>query len=353
MNSSDMLLIYASIASSLMIITSSLIRSHKRREIKYPLSVDTEYVELDEIRKYLNTPLKGLVPDYGKSGKLIPVKLTVPLIPKELSNVWYCRKLGCGGWGCAYLCKDEKGNEVVFKVPKGLEGLIEGGEVPTVSIKAIKRIHKEVKIITKLRHPNILRLLGYGLNTPILIYEFANFGSLYWQLSKGWKPSLRDVILIGMQVGDALRYIHGRGLVHGDIKPSNIFIKDGVVKVGDFSSIVKLASQTTPQSSYGFTLGFRAPEQVFYDLRKLSSELGIESRIDTYQLGNLLLYLLTGRSIDGEDITKSQIVNEVIKDVDYPPLRKVIIKALEPMPTKRPSCEEVVRRLLKIYYRLK
>ncbi|RLG87582.1 MAG: hypothetical protein DRO18_03085, partial [Thermoprotei archaeon] len=114
-----MLLIYASIASSLMIITSSLIRSHKRREIKYPLGVDTEYVELDEIRKYLNTPLKGLVPDYGKSGKLIPVKLTVPLIPKELSNVWYCRKLGCGGWGCAYLCKDEKGNEVVFKVPKG------------------------------------------------------------------------------------------------------------------------------------------------------------------------------------------------------------------------------------------
>ncbi|OYT47696.1 MAG: hypothetical protein B6U85_04725 [Desulfurococcales archaeon ex4484_42] len=85
----------------------------------------------------------------------------------------------------------------------------------------------------------------------------------------------------------------------------------------------------------------------------MSSELSIESRIDTYQLGNLLLYLLTGRSIDGEDITKSQIVNEVIKDVDYPPLREVIIKALEPMPTKRPSCEEVVRRLLKIYYRLK
>ena len=135
--------------------------------------------------------------------------------------------------GCAYLCRQE-GREVVFKVPKGFESIFEGGFVPTVHARLLRRVRDEADVIRALKHPNVLRVLGVGRVAPVLAYEFGDGGSVEWQLSHGWVPSLRGVLLLGVQVGDALRYIHSRGLVHGDVKPGNVFFVGGVVKVSDY-----------------------------------------------------------------------------------------------------------------------
>jgi tRNA A-37 threonylcarbamoyl transferase component Bud32 len=311
-----------------------------------------EKVGLEEIIPFRNIPLKNLVSGYGcSSSKVFKVNLLSPTVPKEFEGVWDCCLLGCGGWGCAYLAT--RGNEkIVIKVPRGFESVIEGGiEAPTSHEALLKKIRSETEIMGSLNHPNIIKFLGASSRIPLVIYEFADYGSLYWQIIKGWRPSLRDVVLIGIQLGDALRYIHSRGLIHGDIKPSNVFIKNGVAKLGDFSSTVKLLSSVSI-SKLSYTVGFRAPEQVYLELKRKAKELGVENRIDIYQLGNLLLYILTGESIDGEDADDEKLVMEKLSMIPNEELRAILAEALKLEPDKRSSAEEFTKKLYNIWRKI-
>jgi hypothetical protein len=315
-----------------------------------PITVK-EKVGLDEIIPLRNIPLKNLVSGYGCSSKRFKVNLSSTTVPKEFEGVWDCCLLGCGGWGCAYLAT--RGNEkIVIKVPRGFESVIEGSiEAPTSHDALLKKIRSETEIMGSLNHPNIIKFLGSSSRIPLVIYEFADYGSLYWQLIKGWRPSLRDAVLIGIQLGDALRYIHSRGLIHGDIKPSNVFIKNGVAKLGDFSSTVKLLSSVSI-SKLPYTVGFRAPEQVFLELKRKARELGVENRIDIYQLGNLLLYILTGESIDGEDAEDEKYVMEKLSMIPNEELRAILEEALRLEPDKRPSAEEFTKKLYNVWRKI-
>jgi tRNA A-37 threonylcarbamoyl transferase component Bud32 len=329
--------------------SSTILLKVEKKEAKPPESVVKEKVpEMVDIIPLRNIPLGNLVSGYGCSSKLFKVNLSIPIIPKEFEGTWECCLLGCGGWGCAYLCVRGE-NKVVIKVPRGYEAIIERSiEAPTSHEAFLKKIKSEAEIMASLNHPNIIKLLGVSNRVPLVIYEFADYGSLYWQLIKGWKPSLRDAVLIGIQLGDALRYIHSRGLIHGDIKPSNVFIKNGIAKLGDFSSTVKLLSSVSI-SKMVYTVGFRAPEQVFSDIRKKARELGIENRIDIYQLGNLLLYALTGESIDGEEAGDDKLLMEKLSKVPNEDLKQILVKVLALEPEKRPSAEDLTKMLYTVW----
>jgi len=294
--------------------------------------------------------VSGLQSGYGcwEGSKPRTVSLPNDVAPEGFGGVWSCCLLGCGGWGCAYRC-ERSGEIVVFKVPRGFESIIEDGRVSTVPEKLLKRVVEEASTIMALRHPNILRLHAASRKAPILAYEYADYGSVEWQIARGWKPSLKDVLLVAIQVGDALRYIHSRGLLHGDIKAGNIFIAGGVAKLGDFSSLTKLLATTSSHSRLVYTPGWRAPEQVYSDLRGRAKERGLEQRIDVYQLGNLILYMLTGETLDGEDALEEGRVADAVKSVEHGALREVLREALQPKPWNRPSSEELVKRLLEVY----
>jgi hypothetical protein len=305
--------------------------------------------ELDDIIPLRNIPLKNLISGYACGGsKVFKVNFVSGFIPKEFEGVWDCCLLGCGGWGCAYLCIRGK-NKIVIKIPRGFEAIIENiVEAPTGHEALLKKIKSEAEIMASLNHPNIIKLLGVSNRVPLVIYEFADHGSLYWQIIKGWRPSLKDVVLIGIQLGDALRYIHSRGLIHGDIKPSNVFIKNGIAKLGDFSSTVKLLSSVSITKMV-YTVGFRAPEQVYLELRRKAMGMGIENRIDIYQIGNLLLYILTGESIDGEEAINDKLVMDKLNGISNEDLKQILAKALALEPAKRPSAEDLTKMLYTVW----
>ncbi|MEB3806229.1 MAG: protein kinase, partial [Desulfurococcales archaeon] len=232
--------------------------------------------------------------------------------------------------------------------PWGFESVVEGGEVPSVSVRFMERLVEKAEALGLLRHPHIVRLVGYHRHIPLLVYEYAPYGSLEWQLERGWDPSLGVALLVGLQVGDALRYIHSRGLVHGDIKPGNVFIGgERWAKVGDFSGLVRLLSKSSRSAMpRQYTLGFRAPEQVFSDLRERAKAAGLENRIDVYQLGNLILYLATGDTVDGEEYTEA---DEKLAEIRDPRLQGLLRLMLAKDPLERPGIEQVLPRLAEIY----
>ncbi len=296
---------------------------------------------IDPVETLLAARIEGLREGPRCKGEAVEVELA-RLEPTELEGRYECCLLGCGGYGCVYRCMDSQGLVVAVKTPRGLDPW-EASQA-TVPERHVERLAREASTLMKLRHPNIVRLLGYGQGAPLLIYEYASRGSLAWQLLRGWRPSVRDALITAVQIGDALRYVHSRGVVHGDVKPGNILFSEARAKLGDFSSAAQLLSAATAASLPG-TPGWRSPEQVYLDLRRRAVERGLENRIDVYQLGNLTLYLLTGEALDGEEAVNTAKLEEALAAVRNPELREVLREMLTAEPWRRPSMEEAVKRI--------
>jgi serine/threonine protein kinase len=127
-----------------------------------------------------------------------------------------------------------------------------------------------------------------------------------------------------------------------------MFLLKMIAKLGEFSSTVKLLSSVSI-SKVVYTIGFRAPEQVYLELRKKAIGMGIGNRIDIYQIGNLRLYILTSESIDGEEAINDKLVMEKLNGISNEDLKQILAKALALEPAKRPSAEDLTKMLYTVW----
>ena len=158
-----------------------------------------------------------------------------------------------------------------------------------------ERFHQEGRLLARLTHPNIARLIDAGEcdgGRQYLVLEYVD-GRRIDQYCESVQLDLRARIRLFLDVVAAVAHAHSHLIIHRDLKPSNVLVTgDGQVKLLDFG-IAKLVSEERPQETARtridqlvLTPEYAAPEQLLGDMPSTAT--------DVYQLGMLLYELLTG-----------------------------------------------------------
>ncbi|MBA3873504.1 MAG: serine/threonine protein kinase [Anaerolineae bacterium] len=206
-----------------------------------------------------------------------------------------------------------------------------------------KRFQREARELAKLEHPNIITIYQYGELEGLyfLAMKLIKGRDLAQEFKRlkgdGQAMEVKRVVRILMQVAFALDYAHANGVIHRDVKPSNILITDDDTAIlTDFGLVMQSSTQTTLGTAFG-TPRYIAPEQATASHKAMAQS-------DIYSLGVVLYELLTGEPPFTGD-SPMEIALSHISDPPPPPRSKnpkipvaveqEILKALEKDPENR------------------
>jgi serine/threonine protein kinase len=194
--------------------------------------------------------------------------------------------IGRGGMSTVYLAeRASDGSRVALKL---LGGRIQQSDT------LLPRVIREIEIIARLESPNVVRLVdhGFGDDFVFIAMELLEGDDLGHYLRLGLSP--KQALTVLYQTALALRIIHHAGVIHRDIKPTNImFRRDGTTVLVDFgfSKIVTDDPGITRQGQVLGTPQYMSPEQAL--------GLAVDARSDLYSLGVVFYEMLMGRSLFG------------------------------------------------------
>jgi eukaryotic-like serine/threonine-protein kinase len=167
----------------------------------------------------------------------------------------------------------------------------------TVAVKALRvevtdarRFDAETQLLARLDHRNLVRLLDSGQRAggPYLVLELVDGPTVAERVARG-PLAVDDVRRLGEDIARALTYVHAQGVIHRDVKPSNILLPpDGRALLADFG-VARVADGTRltePESMIG-TAAYLAPEQL--------GPAEVTGAADVYALGLVLVEALSGR----------------------------------------------------------
>ncbi len=206
------------------------------------------------------------------------------LIGKRFNKYEIQAEIGRGGMGVVYL-----GYDTMLKRPVAIKVL-----PPTFSFdqEFVERFHREAVLAANLHHPNIVTIhdVGEQEGYHYIVMEYLEGETLDQWLRHNGAMSPQQAAPVLQQLASALDYAHSRGVVHRDVKPSNVMIApDGRAKLMDFGLV--RAGEGSNLTRSGVVLGtpeYMAPEQALGER--------VDGRTDIYALGVVLFRLLTGHA---------------------------------------------------------
>jgi eukaryotic-like serine/threonine-protein kinase len=222
---------------------------------------------------------------------------------------------------------------------------VSGRQVAVKIFDAARPVHRsEVSTLAGLDHPGLVAIdeVGSHNGSTYLAMRLVEGESLAQRIARGPLPPA-DVVAIGARLADTLSHVHGHGVVHRDVKPSNVLLDAGQVPhLTDFG-VSKLvdATRITATGSVVGTPAYMAPEQV------RGQEVG--SAADVYALGLVLLEALSGRREYPGSVVESAVAR-LHRDPVVPPelpvaLRTMLTAMTTQEPADRPPASTVARRL--------
>lgn len=176
------------------------------------------------------------------------------------------------------------------------------------------RFVREAKLLGQLRHEHIVRALDAGDSPhgPYLVTEFINGETIDALIKREGPTPLTAALELTRQAALALAYSHSLGIVHRDVKPSNLLVdRQGVLRIVDFGLAkptpgndgASADGESTFSQAFLGTVAYAAPEQ-------LQTSRNVDHRADVYSLGCVLYFLLTGRALHGGSLAERLIADE-------------------------------------------
>jgi eukaryotic-like serine/threonine-protein kinase len=240
------------------------------------------------------------------------------------------RTLGRGGMAAVYLAHDEE-----LQRPVAVKVLAEHlGNDETFRLRFLR----EARLAGRLSHPNVVQVYDAGETDgrPFIVMEYVPGRTL----ADCGKLAPQRAVDLGLQACAGLQHAHDRGLVHRDVKPGNLLLRDDdVLKIADFG--IARAAETTRHTQVGTILGtaaYLAPEQIAGEDATPASDL--------YSLAAVLYELLTGRppyrfdSLAELAAQQAEGVIAPVRDLEStvpPEVEAAVMHALAREPSFRPA----------------
>ena len=256
------------------------------------------------------------------------------------------RSVGAGGMGRVWLARDELlGRDVAIK-----EVALPFGLSDDERLELRRRTLREARAAARMNHPNVVKIYDVVDREvrPWIVMEYVQSRSLLEILKEDGPLPVREVARIGLAVLSALNAANRVGVLHRDVKPSNVLIGDnGRVVLTDFGSAIYEGTEGAAITQTGVVLGspqYIAPE------RARSGVCTVES--DLWSLGATLYAAVEGRPPYHGETPMGTLIALATERPDPPvragPLKPVVTGLLQKNPRTRMDTAEVERRLRKI-----
>ncbi len=310
--------------------TSTMIEAgiRPRTKGKIPLEIIVRYRDAGN-QTYKQTtsfwllvePRSDSIPPGSPIPSSIPRPMTPKSLPQEMADRYTASEfIGKGGFARVFKVQKPDGSWVALKIPISLDAATGRSFIA------------ELQNWTSLVHDNIVRVNDYNI-MPLPYFELELCDGTLAELEKPVPPEHAAWLIFNICEG--LKYAHARGILHRDLKPQNIMLRDGVPKISDWGLSKVMMQSGTTTTSGGFTAYYAAPEQITNKPK--------DERTDIWQIGVILYELITGRlPFTGESMveigmaiaTKTPERPGAVHP-DAEPLDKIIQKCLEKDPDQR------------------